>query len=156
MANEPLDINLNALMQNLGIEAKQVETVRSTCAQCGKKFSWAKKGKGPAAAKVYCSDECIALMRAEKKKRRQAANSKQIKPIECYFINKILFPNGESAWAFIDERFPDDDKISPYRCRCGGIHIGHPKSGKKKRNNIIPRPEPKMQEGSEGVTDLEG
>lgn len=155
MANDSPDINIDALMQNLGIQARQVETVRSTCAQCGKKFSWVKKGKGPAAAKVYCSDECLALMQAEKKQRKQEASKRQIKPIECYFINKMLFPNGESAWAFIDERFPDDDKISPYRCRCGGIHIGHPRSGKQRKKNIIPRAEQSTEEPT-GITDLKG
>lgn len=39
---------------------------------------------------------------------------------------KRVFPSVEAAQTFIDLTFPEDRIIEPYRCRCGGVHIGHP------------------------------
>lgn len=148
---EPLDIN--SLMANLGIQTRDVQTVRSNCSYCGKKFSWTKKGDGPVASKVYCSDKCIDLMNTEKRRKQEARNKSRnsVKPIVCWFPKKMLFPNAESAWAFIDETFPEDTKMQAYRCNCGGVHIGHPNENDVKANSktrAIPRTESKLVDAS--------
>ena len=132
--------DIRALMSSLNIETLTEQ--KNTCHNpaCNKKYSVVQKSKDPNRHVYhrYCSITCRDKTRtfakkqrnewAEKKKTKKDKNQK----ITCYYLNKKIFPNKENAWAFIDERYPSDETITPYVCKgCNAIHIGHPKKGDK-------------------------
>ncbi len=47
--------------------------------------------------------------------------------VHCPHPYKKSFVTTELAEEFIHKKFPDDETMEAYKCRCGTIHIGHPR-----------------------------
>ena len=95
----------------------EVEAIRwrVQCYICGGQFSW----EGDSAQRVPPSQHKTCKRRIL---RKRASGELMLAP--CPRPEKRIFSTSDEAKAFIDVAHRGE-LMSPYRCRCGGIHIGH-------------------------------
>ena len=89
---------------------------RITCEGCRKDFDWSPREHIGEIPPSYHSRKC------KKRKRLHLGNNL---PTKCPHPWKQNFRSHQEAQAKCNEM--EDGYMKPYRCRCGGIHVGHPK-----------------------------
>jgi hypothetical protein len=88
---------------------------RIRCEGCGKYFDWTPKSHVSEIPPNYHSKAC---------KNRKRTRLHKAPVSTCPHPTKRLYRTHMEAQRAVNEM--EDPYMKPYRCRCGGIHIGHP------------------------------
>lgn len=89
---------------------------RVRCEGCGTYFDWTPKSHVSETPPSYHSRAC--------QNRKRSRLHKQEAPFKCPNPNKRLYRTHREAQQACNEM--NDTYLKPYRCRCGGLHVGHP------------------------------
>lgn len=88
---------------------------RIRCEGCGHYFDWSPKAHVSETPPSYHSRSC------QNRKRKRLH---EWHPVKCPHPNKRLYRTHKEAQTACNEM--GDPYMKPYRCKCGGLHVGHP------------------------------